>query len=127
MSFDLLWAVANCGASLGCVLRTDVLAKYLAFGCGREEDAREGTRLDDTPSITSATASLREFATAGFAILRVVRMRVLFGISILALIALLWASLAIARHIHQARLRRHRELHHRAAEPEPASETKDLP
>jgi hypothetical protein len=42
-------------------------------------------------------------------------MRVLFCISILALIALLWASFAIARHIHQARLRRHRELHPKAA------------
>jgi hypothetical protein len=30
-------------------------------------------------------------------------MRVLFTISILALIALLWASIAIARHIYRAR------------------------
>jgi hypothetical protein len=48
-------------------------------------------------------------------------MRVLFCISILALVALLWASIAIARHIHQARLRRHRELHHK-----PAHETQSV-
>ena len=37
-------------------------------------------------------------------------MRVLFCISIVALIALLWASIAIARHVYQARQRRLREL-----------------
>jgi len=42
-------------------------------------------------------------------------MRVLFCISIVALVALLWASFAIARHIHQARVRRHRDLHHKTA------------
>jgi hypothetical protein len=50
-------------------------------------------------------------------------MRVLFCISILALVALLWASFAIARHIHQARLRRHRELHPKtSAESDAAAE-----
>ena len=53
--------------------------------------------------------------TASFAILEDVRMRVLFGISILALIALLWASIAIARHVYQARQRHQRELQHEAA------------
>jgi heme exporter protein D len=42
-------------------------------------------------------------------------MRVLFCISILAMIALLWASIAIARHIQQARQRHHRELQSEAA------------
>jgi hypothetical protein len=37
-------------------------------------------------------------------------MRVLFSISILALVALLWASIAIARHVRQARRRPNREL-----------------
>jgi heme exporter protein D len=37
-------------------------------------------------------------------------MRVLFCISILALVALLWASIAIARHVRQARRRQDREL-----------------
>jgi hypothetical protein len=37
-------------------------------------------------------------------------MRVLFCISIVALFALLWASVAIARHVHQARQGRLREL-----------------
>jgi hypothetical protein len=36
-------------------------------------------------------------------------MRVLFCISILALVALLWASFAMARHVRQAR-RSHRRL-----------------
>jgi len=45
-------------------------------------------------------------------------MRVLFCISILALIALLWASIAIARHVSQARQREVRELQAEAgAEP----------
>jgi hypothetical protein len=42
-------------------------------------------------------------------------MRVLFSISTLALIALLWASIAIARHVQQARRRHHRELQSEAA------------
>lgn len=37
-------------------------------------------------------------------------MRVLVWISILAFVALLWASLAIARHVRQARRRPDREL-----------------
>ena len=53
--------------------------------------------------------------TASFAILEDVRMRVLFGISILALIALLWASIAIVRHVYQARQRHQRELQDDAA------------
>jgi len=36
-------------------------------------------------------------------------MRVLFRISILALVALLWASIAIVRHVRQARRRPDRE------------------
>ncbi len=45
-------------------------------------------------------------------------MRVLFCISILALIALLWASIAVARHVSQARQREDRELQAKAgAEP----------
>jgi hypothetical protein len=85
------------------------------------------------PPLSRVVGEFERVCTTSFAILRVVRMRVLFSISILALIALLWASIAIARHIHQARLRRHRELHHRATESEVAmeteasTETKDLP
>lgn len=56
----------------------------------------------------------RSVCTASFAILEEVRMRVLFGISILALIALLWASMAIARHVYQARQRHQRELQNEA-------------
>jgi hypothetical protein len=40
-------------------------------------------------------------------------MRVLFCISILALVALLWASFAMARHVRQAR-RSHRRLQQEA-------------
>ena len=36
-------------------------------------------------------------------------MRVLFGISIMAFLALLWASIAIAQHVRQARRRPPRE------------------
>jgi hypothetical protein len=46
-------------------------------------------------------------------------MRVLFCISILALVALLWATFAIARHVRQAR-RSHRRLQQDAT-------TKDKP
>ena len=49
-------------------------------------------------------------------------MRVLFLISILALIALLWASIAIARHVQQARRRRDRD-----SPTEPATELKGRP
>ncbi len=49
-------------------------------------------------------------------------MRVLFFISILALIALLWASVAIARHVQQARRCRDRE-----SPTEPAAELKGRP
>jgi cell division protein FtsB len=42
------------------------------------------------------------FFTARFAILRAVRMRVLFIISIVALAALLWASISILQHIRKA-------------------------
>jgi heme exporter protein D len=49
-------------------------------------------------------------------------MRVLFLISILALIALLWASVAIARHVQQARRR-----HHRESPTEAATELKGRP
>lgn len=37
-------------------------------------------------------------------------MRVLFSISILALIALLWATVAMVRHVQQTRRRQQREL-----------------
>jgi hypothetical protein len=37
-------------------------------------------------------------------------MRVLFCISIVALITLLWASVAVARHVYQVRQRHLREL-----------------
>lgn len=60
--------------------------------------------------------------TASFAILKVVRMRVLFSISILALIALLWASIAIVRHVYQARRHHQRELQNEAT-----TESKDRP
>jgi hypothetical protein len=43
----------------------------------------------------------------GFGILSSVRMRVLFAISIVAFVALLWATVAIVQHIRGAR-RRHR-------------------
>jgi hypothetical protein len=42
-------------------------------------------------------------------------MRVLLCISILAFVALLWASIAIARHVRQARRRPERELPKNAA------------
>jgi predicted histidine transporter YuiF (NhaC family) len=42
------------------------------------------------------------FFTAPFAILSLVRMRVLFIISIAALAALLWASISIMQHIRRA-------------------------
>ncbi len=49
-------------------------------------------------------------------------MRVLFFISMLALVALLWASVAIARHVQQAR-----RLHHREPQNEPVTDVKGRP
>jgi hypothetical protein len=73
------------------------------------QDALKGTILVDSWYQNGYLGTQLRFSPAALLSLHG-PMRVLFSISILALIALLWASIAIVRHVRQAR-RQHREPH----------------